>query len=248
MTKQIIRSKIITTPATTEILNFNWGIQKGGESKNKSGIRSGATDDEKKSNRQMILRRNKSLLRRLMNANMGQYKEVDKFMTLTFRTDVLEVKKADKELTDFMKRLKYHTQVDFEYLGVREKQNKYNRGAIHYHIVFFGLPFVPFKQLLMIWNKGNEYMDESNASGLNIKGLHEKGSDDLSGFETITTYMSKYFMKQLEEDDFLKGHKTIIKSHGLKKPVEQEFEQEIDVEHCSFGITFLENRITYYKF
>ena len=54
-----------------------------------------------------------------------------------------------------MKRLNYQLyktkKSQIKYLATWEKQK---RGAIHYHIVLFGFPYLPHSQLVNIWGHG----------------------------------------------------------------------------------------------
>lgn len=214
------------------------------------GKQKNLTEDEKlekikKSydNRKETINSNKSYLRRLMMANQGQYKELDKFITLTFKKNSSSINECDREFNNFIKRLKRYTTADFKYLAVREKQD---RGAIHYHCIFYNLPFIKHKILLELWNKNNLLMGgSSKLSGVNIKGIEE-------GTLIISSYMSKYFVKQLEEDDFLKGRKIILKSRDLIKPKEIKSESSFDelglkIEDIDYMCTFLDTKVTYVK-
>lgn len=200
----------------------------------------------KKRNKQRRLetiQSNKSYLRRLMMTNANQYKECDKFMTLTFKKNSSSISECDREFINFIKRLKRYTTNNFKYLAVREKQD---RGAIHYHCIFYNLPFIKHRILLEIWNKNNSLMiGAKKLSGVNIKGIDE-------GNMIISSYMSKYFMKQLEEDDFLKGRKILLKSRDLIKPKEsvsvKTFDElDINVDEIEFMCTFLDSKVTYVK-
>lgn len=194
-------------------------------------------------NRKETINSNKSYLRRLMIANANQYKECDKFMTLTFKKNSSSINECDREFTNFIKRLKRYTTKSFKYLAVREKQD---RGAIHYHCIFYDLPFIKHRILLEIWNKNNSLMlGASKLSGVNIKGIEE-------GTMIISSYMSKYFLKQLEEDDFLKGRKILLKSRDLIQPKETKSvlsfdELGLNIEDIDYMCTFLDTKVTYVK-
>ena len=89
---------------------------------------------------------------RLVYANVGQYAEKDKFITLTFRKNVDrdELIKAFKTFIRRMKR-KYNNQ--FEYIAVIERGGK-GQKKLHLHCVFFNLPYVKKDELREIWKNG----------------------------------------------------------------------------------------------
>ena len=71
-----------------------------------------------------------------------------------------------------------------KYLATWEKQQ---RGAIHYHIILFGFPFVSFDRLTTIWGRGFVRINKIDVDNIENRGR----------------YISKYFDKELE----LKEHK-----------------------------------------
>lgn len=125
-----------------------------------------------------------------------------KFMTLTFKNNEQEVSYTNIEFNKFIKRLNYHiykTKKQYlKYLAVWEKQK---RGAIHYHIIFFELPFIKIKVLQEIWGHGFVKLNKI----------------DVDSQENRGRYVSKYFSKDLE----LKEHKkkAFFKSQNLKMPL-----------------------------
>lgn len=125
-----------------------------------------------------------------------------KFMTLTFKENEQDISYTNIEFNKFIKRLNYHlyktkTQ-QLKYLAVWEKQK---RGAIHYHIIFFALPFIKIKILQEIWGYGFVKLNKI----------------DVDSQENRGRYVSKYFSKDLE----LKEHKkkAFFKSQNLKMPI-----------------------------
>ncbi len=78
-------------------------------------------------------------IRRLIAANSGQYQCKDLFITFTFAENITSLKEANLCWTAFIKRLKYHLGFNPAYVAVVEFQK---RGAVHYHAVFFNIPFI----------------------------------------------------------------------------------------------------------
>lgn len=144
-------------------------------------------------------RRSRHKLQRLINANIGQYKESDKFLTLTFKENITDRKHTNYEFMKFIQRLKYEVgEKEFEYIGVVEKQK---RGAIHYHVIFFGLPFIKANKLKDLWSHGNIKVNKINID------------------DGLSSYLSKYITKDLDNGRN-KKEKRYLSSKGLMKPLE----------------------------
>ena len=95
-------------------------------------------------------------IRRLVNTNIGKHgKERAKFLTITFGDNVQDIKAANHEFKNFLLRLNYHVYKracnDLQYLCVIQFQA---RGAIHWHVIFFNLPYIPVRKLADIWGQG----------------------------------------------------------------------------------------------
>ena len=75
------------------------------------------------------------------------------FLTFTFRENVQDIAYANKEFLLAMKRLDYEVGHKLRYIAVPEFQE---RGAIHYHCIFFNLPFVDIKIIVKIWRHGTQ--------------------------------------------------------------------------------------------
>jgi len=197
----------------------------------------------KEDNRKKTLQRNIVRLWRLYHSNKGKYKHRDKFITLTFRELPDCINTADLELNKFIKRLKKFARSKIEYIGTRELQKENDRNGIHYHIILFGCPFIAHHELLKLWCIHNPYMDINNPSGVNIKAIKD-------GLGDMTNYLTSYQVKELLEDDFIQGHKTLIQSRHLIQPIITDYEAIAyipGIEDIKKGLSFLDNKITYYR-
>jgi len=87
-------------------------------------------------------------------------------------------------------------QTSLKYAVVIEFQK---RGAIHFHVLFFNLPFIDHDKLSKLWRNGFIKINKIE----NVKNI---GS-------YVTKYMSKDF-----DDSRLCGQKSYFTSRGLKKP------------------------------
>lgn len=125
-----------------------------------------------------------------------------KFLTLTFKENIQDIEYANNEFKKFIKRLNYDLyktkKANLKYLATWEKQQ---RGAIHYHIILFGFPFVSFDRLTTIWGRGFVRINKIDVDSIENRGR----------------YISKYFDKELE----LKEHKkkAFFKSRNLRLPI-----------------------------
>ena len=153
------------------------------------------------------LRRTRNTLRRLINANAGKWSEREKFFTLTFKDNVSDHEQANAEFRSFIKRLNYKIfkkESGLKYVCVVERQE---RGALHYHIVLFNMPFMPVDDLAKIWGHGF----------VRINAI-----DDV---DNLGAYVVKYIEKTMNEmqekkSAKVKDKKLYFASRGLHKPVE----------------------------
>ncbi|WP_338206323.1 rolling circle replication-associated protein [Parageobacillus thermoglucosidasius] len=160
-------------------------------------------------NRADALQRARKNLRRLINANVDAWDEKPKFFTLTFRDNVQDIKWANSEFKKFRQRLSRYIfgrdkANELRYVAVIEFQK---RGAIHYHMVTFNMPFIPHNVLQEIWSHGF---------------VHIRAIDDC---DNVGAYVTKYMTKD-NEDDRLRGEKCYFSSRGLVKPKEEIIEKK----------------------
>ncbi|MGG6448183.1 rolling circle replication-associated protein [Pseudobacillus badius] len=170
------------------------------------------------------LSRSIQTLRRTINANIGQWgKEKPKFMTLTFRENVLDHEIANAEFREFIKRLSYKLfkkQSGLKYTCVVERQA---RGAIHYHVLFYNLPYIKQEELVKVWENGKEQ-----------RGVRINAIEDI---DNVGAYVVKYIEKDIQalKDGFdtktgksakEKNKKLFFQSRGLIKPEERSMTEE----------------------
>lgn len=165
-----------------------------------------ADNKQKIKNREKVLSRARRDLRRLINANVGRYGDCTaKFFTFTFAKNVQDLQVANNEWKKFIKRLNYRYKINSKYVVVVEFQK---RGAIHYHAVFFNLPYIPVDDLAKVWRNGFVWVNKI---------------DDV---DNVGAYICKYITKD-SIDDRLQGKKCYFSSRGLYKPVELRDEKKI---------------------
>lgn len=154
--------------------------------------------------------RSRKRLKRLLNANTGVHlKKSGKpympiFITFTFEENVTEVDQANYAFTKFIQR--------FTYFIFGEKRNhlKYvvaiefqERGAVHYHAIFFNLPFRKDMKLTVekLWGEGYT----------KVKAIYK--------INDLGNYIMKYITKE-QFDSRLVGKKCYFSSRNLFKSIE----------------------------
>jgi len=152
--------------------------------------------------------RAKSRLKRLINSNAWHwFKENGKpfvpiFVTLTFKDNLTDIQEANYEYKKFIQRINFA-------LGYKANRLKYvvviqfqKRGAVHYHLVFFNLPYVKDlkNELLKIWKNGFTNFRKIR----NVKN--------------VGRYMTRYMAKDVN-DKRLYGQKCFFGSNFLKQPI-----------------------------
>ncbi|MCK1998140.1 Rep protein [Psychrobacillus psychrodurans] len=150
------------------------------------------------------------------------------FLTLTFKENVQDIEDSNYEFMKFIKRLNYKIyktkKAILKYLAVWEQQK---RGAIHYHVMLFSVPKIPYKELTELWGFGSVNIQKVDADSKENRGR----------------YLSKYFAKNLDDPQFLikfMGKKRFFTSKNLIKP-------NITVKYLEKKIEFNESQILFQK-
>lgn len=106
---------------------------------------------EEKKQKDLQIRSNQSIHRtKTQVKDILSNNKFNKFLTLTFDTQIEDFKQANYEFNKFIKRLKYYFKQDFFYIAIPEKTKK---GRIHYHLCL-NIPFIPQNHLTKIWQNG----------------------------------------------------------------------------------------------
>lgn len=206
------KRKIIISGNIVEVYEYDKPILEGYKDtkKRSKGRQAVASDEDKEVNRDKVLSRARRDLRRLINSNVDMYGVSAKFVTLTFRDDIEDLKKANSEFTKFIKRLKRYFSIDIKYAAVPEvQQERFNRYGVkvwHYHVIFFNLPYIQNKDLSSIWKNGFIKINR------------------IDRVKNVGAYICKYMTKDNKD---LVGQKCYFTSRGLKKPVEIKEESRV---------------------
>jgi hypothetical protein len=173
-----------------------------------SGRKQNASEDDKIKNREIVLYRARNEVRRLINANVDRYwDEMENafkpvFLTLTFADNIKSISLANKEFRKFIKRLGYyvnHDQTYLKYVAVPEFQK---RGAVHYHLIIFNLPYIKTNVISTIWTHG--YIK------INV----------IDSVTNLGAYVCKYMTKTYDAKGKLAGQKCYLRSRRLHEPIE----------------------------
>ena len=223
-----VTKKIIQSGDIIEIYEYTEGYLKGyklteKEIKNRTCSESDSDTDS----RERSLKRAKRDLRRLINANHGQYGDqfTSKFLTLTFKENIQDIKQANYEFKKFIQRLNYYC------FGVKKNNLKYTcvvefqkRGAIHYHVIIYNMPYVKANDIANVW--GNGFIKINKIDDIDNVGAY------------VAEYLGQAEKGQGKDvaDDRLQGKKSYFSSRGLFKPVEITDKKIVDAVAAALPI------------
>jgi hypothetical protein len=163
--------------------------------------------------------RSKKRLKRLVNANVGFHKDKKGkiikplFITLTFKENITNVNQANYEFTKFIQRFNYEVfdshKSKMRYVVSIEFQE---RGAVHYHVLFFNLPFIEriYDKVSSIWGEGFIWIDLVKYN-----------------IQDVGNYMTKYMTKELS-DPRLCRKKSYFSSRNLFKSLVIKDQEKVD--------------------
>lgn len=226
--------KVVKSGSLLEIYRFGRDISLGRK------IRLANNEEKKpKTNKEDSLnssaRRSKRMIKRLIKANSFLWFKKKNYqpylpitLTLTFKENITNLREANYEFTKFIRRLNYEVnQIEkqnlklsnLKYLAVYELQE---RGAIHYHAIFFNLPYINniYKRMYDIWNQGRIMVGGKKKGLTKIK--------DHKRLEKIIDYFTKYIQKSVLENKNPR-QKKYIASKGLLKPMESSFVEVVNL-------------------
>lgn len=210
---KIYNAKAIISGDVIEVIEYGKEIFKDIETDRiRTGRSTKADEAEQESNREKVLHRARQEIRRTVAANCGGWRDArgrpfrPKFLTLTFAENIKDLSVANNEFKLFILRLgnKVYDRKNrrcLKYLVIPEFQK---RGAVHYHVIFFNLPYIPWETIRACWSHGD----------ITINAIDE--------VDNIGAYVSKYLSKDLC-DERLKGRKCYFKSKGLLQSQVVEF-------------------------
>ncbi len=179
------------------------------------------TEEEKQKDRKKNLWRARNSLIDTINANVDRpWGERLKFFTMSFKDDIFDLKEANGEFNKFIKRIEYHIKRKVHYTVIARFQDGKRPGGkvggrdgvIHYHVLFYDLPYVPHERLTGIWGRGFVWIN---------------AVDDV---DNLGVYMVEGYMGKEIEDERLNGQKHYWSSRGLSRPVVMYGREDLSVK------------------
>ena len=228
MTIELVTHKIIQSGNIIELYKYEKGYLKGYDAGPRKNDSKPSEYESKEDIRERSLKRAKTTLRRLINANHGQYgKEfTSKFLTLTFGDNVTDLDESNYEFKKFIKRLNYlifnTKKANIKYTAVWELQE---RGAIHYHVILYNVPYIKQNIIQDTWKNGFVWINK-------IKDVDNVGA-----------YISEYLggsEKGQNQSEF-EGRKTYFNSRGLLQPLEITDKKIVE----TIAVALLSNKMAY---
>lgn len=201
------KHKIVTSGNIIELYSYEKEVQTGKDAeRDRNNGRRGDTDikgkewiyEVKQKNRSDSLQKASKRLRREINANVDRWGEKSKFVTLTYADNMKDLKESNYNFKKFIQRLNYKLGIKLKYSCVVEFQK---RGAIHYHLLAYNLPYIENKELAEIWGHG--FIKVNN----------------IDNVDNVGAYVTKYMSKD-NNDPRLVEQKCHFSSRGLYKPQE----------------------------
>ena len=187
---EIYDKKMVICGKYVEIYKYDKLVVVGFNRKIRSRITSKEMSEKEKS--KSSTHRTKKNIKNITNSNP----QLQKFLTLTFKKNIIDIDFANYEFMQFIKRMKFKY-LDFQYLAVIEFQK---RGAVHYHIIC-NLPFVDKKLIAKKWGHGFikiKRIDRINNMGGYISKYVSKDSDNMKLFNKKKFFHSKDLYMPLE--------------------------------------------------
>lgn len=199
-------SKVVRSGDKVEVYVYSTGIKVGHERSYDIVKRKQDNTDETLEKREDNLLRARQRIRRIIWANIGQY---TKFVTLTYRETILEIKQVQRDIRTFVQAMRRKS-YDMKYLYVLEHQTERgkkegNDGCWHIHMVIFIDDFIPKSDLESCWKHG----------WVDINSI-----DDV---KDLGAYVCKYLTKENSREF---GSRAFSASIGLEKAVEERFYTE----------------------
>lgn len=160
------------------------------------------TEEQKRENRRKRAQRARQKVRRYANAN---FDDNSKFLTLTFKENITDLKQANHEFTKFMKRFNRHLGFSLQYISVHQTQK---RGAIHYHLLM-NCPYISQEKIAELWGHGFIKINR------------------IDNIDNVGAYITRYMSHDFDDERFI-GEKCYFMSRNLKKPEQTTNEELID--------------------
>ena len=209
--RKIYKYRVITSGDQVEILRY------GMEQLSKKGVPV-EKGTRKMTEKELIQKQHENEIRarrgliRTVNANIGQWgNERPKFFTMTFNpeNETRDLSEAARSLKEFLQRLRRRLKRNIHYTCVARFQDGHRpggaiggrNGIVHFHIVFYDLPYIPQTELTKMWGKGFVWINA------------------IEDVDNLGVYLVEGYMGKEMDDERLRGKKKYWSSRDLHKPV-----------------------------
>lgn len=206
MAEQHLFSRVVVSGDVVELYLYSSGVLVG-QARRHDVVRKDYEEIGEDAEKRMDnLLRSRQTIRRIIWANQGKY---TKFVTLTYRETVLDLKRVRRDLQTFVQAMRRRG-YDMKYLYVLENQRERgekegNAGCLHVHMLIFIDQYIPQADLSACWKHGF----------LKINAL--------DNVRSVAAYVCKYITK----DNFAAfGQKVYGCSLGLQRGTEERFYTE----------------------
>lgn len=199
-----------------------------------------STDEDLEQKRLRYIRSNRirsqNNLIRLVNANKTYDRGRHSFLTLTYKEDIRDIKKAQRDFAKFIQRLNYsqvHKKTKhLRYVSVIEFQDKNRNGVIHFHVILFDVPYIHWPIITKCWSHGSIDICARDKSGKPLT------------VTKIAKYMAKYMAKGFD-DSRLQGKKKYFGSTLLERPLVFREPAHVDSIHALMPSSLIVKRESY---
>jgi len=164
------------------------------------------------------LARSRVALYRLIVANVGKHGRFKPiFATYTFASNITNLADANLRFKLYLEKLR-------EYLGTRPKYvcvpEVQERGAWHFHVIFFNLPKISFKDNDAMWGQGDSAVNLQVIKGIRDVGAYcakylSKEMIASCGINKKLYYSSRFLVRPIDVFH-LDAIDTIVNNHTLK--------------------------------
>lgn len=155
--------------------------------------------------------RSQQNLVRLVNANKTYDRGRHSFLTLTYKQDIRDITRAQRDFAKFIQRLNYalfgvKNTKKLRYIGVIEFQDETRGGVIHFHVILFDVPYIHWQTITDCWGHGS----------IDIRARDKSGRP--MTVTRVAVYMGKYMAKAFK-DSRLDSKKKYFGSRSLERPI-----------------------------
>lgn len=250
--KYLSNKKVVKSGSLLEIYQFGKGVMLGRRIRRlkTEDYISESQENKLKSSPEEIqkasARRSKRLIKRLIMANCFLWFKdngtpyLPITLTLTFADNITDLQQANYEFTKFIRRLNYEVnliegrpvkQSNLKYLAVFELQK---RGAVHYHMIFFNLPYMEdvYQRIYKTWGQGRIMVGSKDGNFNKVKNQEQ--------LNKVIFYFIKYIQKSVYENYYPgKRTKKYITSKGLLKSQENSIAEVVSLVESKLSNDFL---------